>query len=143
MNAGERMASVLIIDQDQHIRRLIRQVLEHAGYEVTEAETVSDVATQLVMKTPEVMVLDCLLGGPGLGLDLLREIRATPRTQDVPVVVTTGIPDPNIDLRLRNSGASAFLLKPFSPRDLVQAVALALELGAPHPAPAPTFASTG
>jgi CheY-like chemotaxis protein len=135
------MASVLIIDQDQHIRRLIRQVLEHAGYAVTEAETVSDATTQLVMNTPDVIILDCLLGGPGLGLDLLREIRAAPCTRAVPVVVTTGIPEPNIDLRMRNCGASAFLLKPFSPRDLVQAVALALELGAPHPAPAPTFAS--
>jgi CheY-like chemotaxis protein len=135
------VASVLIIDQDQHIRRLIRQVLEHAGYAVTEAETVSDATTQLVMNTPDVIILDCLLGGPGLGLDLLREIRAAPCTRAVPVVVTTGIPEPNIDLRMRNCGASAFLLKPFSPRDLVQAVALALELGAPHPAPAPTFAS--
>jgi CheY-like chemotaxis protein len=59
----------------------------------------------------------------------------------VPVVVTTGIPEPNIDLRLRNCGASAFLLKPFSPRDLLQAVALAQEIGAPHPATSTTFAS--
>jgi CheY-like chemotaxis protein len=136
------MASVLIIDQDAHIRRLIRQVLEHAGYDVTEAETFSDVTAQLVRNAPDVIILDCLLGGPGLGLNLLREIRATPRTREVPVVVTTGIPEPNIDLRLRNCGATAFLLKPFRPRDLVQAVALALELGAPHPAPSPTFAST-
>jgi CheY-like chemotaxis protein len=59
----------------------------------------------------------------------------------VPVVVTTGIPEPNIDLRLRNCGATAFLLKPFSPRDLLQAVALAQEIGVPPPAPASTFAS--
>lgn len=136
------MASVLIVDQDGHIRRLIRQVLEHVGYAVAEAESGTAVTTQLAMNTPDVIVLDCLLGGPGLGLDLLREIRSTPRTQEVPVVVTTGIPEPHIDLRLRNCGASAFLLKPFSPRDLVQAVALALELGAPRPAPASTFAST-
>jgi two-component system, OmpR family, phosphate regulon response regulator PhoB len=135
------MSSVLIIDQDKHIRRLIRQVLERVGYEATEAETVSDVTTQLEINMPDVIILDCLLGGPGLGLDLLREIRSTQRTQEIPVVITTGIPEPNIDLRLRNCGASAFLLKPFSPRDLVQAVALALELGAPHPASAPTFAA--
>jgi CheY-like chemotaxis protein len=136
------MASVLIVDQDAHIRRLIRQVLERVGYAVTEAESGAEVTTQLEMNTPDVIVLDCLLGGPGLGLDLLREIRATSRTQGVPVVVTTGIPEPHIDLRLRNCGASAFLLKPFSPRDLVQAVALALGLGVPRPVPAATVAST-
>ena len=136
------MASVLIIDQDAHVRGLIRQVLERAGHAVTEAQDASDVTNQLAMNTPDIIVLDCLLGGPGLGLDLLRELRATPRTQEVPVVVTTGIPEPTIDLRLRNCGASAFLLKPFSPRDLVQAVALALELGAPQPKPARNFVST-
>jgi CheY-like chemotaxis protein len=135
------MASVLVVDQDEHIRRLIRQVLERAGYEVNEADTGKEVSAQLGTGTPDIILLDCLLGGPGLGLDLLREIRATPRTRDVPVVITTGIPEPNIDLRLRNCGASAFLLKPFSPRDLLQAVALAQELGAPPAAPASTLAS--
>lgn len=135
------MASVLVVDLDAHVRRLIRQVLERAGYEVNEADNLKDVTAQLAMGVPDIILLDCLLGGPGLGLDLLREIRATPRTREVPVVVTTGIPEPNIDLRLRNCGASAFLLKPFSPRDLLQAVALAQELGPPTPAPASTLAS--
>ena len=135
------MASVLVVDLDAHVRRLIRQVLERAGSEVNEADNLKDVTAQLAMGVPDIILLDCLLGGPGLGLDLLREIRATPRTREVPVVVTTGIPEPNIDLRLRNCGASAFLLKPFSPRDLLQAVALAQELGPPTPAPASTLAS--
>ena len=135
------MPNALIIDPDEHIRRLIKQVLERAGYAAADAATIRDVMDQIVAQTPDVIVLDCLLGGPGLGLDLLREIRATPRTREVPVVVTTGIPEPNIDLRLRNCGASAFLLKPFSPRDLVKAVALALEIGAPQPAPAHTLAT--
>jgi FixJ family two-component response regulator len=56
-----------------------------------------------------------------------------PRIHDIPVVVTTGVPDPDIDARLHHCGASAFLLKPFGPRDLVQAVALALALR-PEPA---------
>ena len=135
------MASVLVVDQDTHVRRLIRQVLERAGYEVNEADNGKEVTVQLGMKTPDIILLDCLLGGPGLGLDLLREIRATPRTRDVPVVVTSGIPEPNIDLRLRNCGAAAFLLKPFSPRDLLQALALAQELGAPPAVPASALAS--
>ena len=135
------MASVLVVEQDAHVRRLIRQVLEHAGYEVNEADNGKEVCAQLGMGTPDIILLDCLLGGPGLGLDLLRELRGTPQTRQVPVVVTTGIPEPNIDLRLRNCGATAFLLKPFSPRDLLQAVALAQEIGAPPPTPASTLAS--
>lgn len=67
-----------------------------------------------------------MIGGPGLGLDLLRELRATPHTRHIPVVLTTGMPEPQMDARLRHCGAAAFLLKPFGPRDLVQAVALAL-----------------
>lgn len=135
------MPTVLIIDQDPILRRLIKQVMQRAGYESCEAGTIKDVVEQLALSEPNVIVLDCLLGGQGLGLDLLRELRATPRTREIPVVVTTGIPEPNIDLRLRNCGASAFLLKPFSPRDLVQAVALAMEIGVPIQAPARSLAT--
>jgi two-component system, OmpR family, phosphate regulon response regulator PhoB len=135
------MPIALIVDQDAHLRRLVRQVLERAGYEVREAGTAAEVAQKLEQQTPDVIVLDCLLGGPGLGLDLLRQIRATPRTREVPVLVTTGIPEPDTDQRLRSCGASAFLLKPFSPRELVQAVALAQEFGAPQPAPGCAIAS--
>lgn len=135
------MPIALVIDQDAHLRRLVTEVLQRAGYEVRQAGAAQEAAAQLGLHTPDVIVLDCLLGGPGLGLDLLREIRATPRTRDVPVLVTTGIPEPDIDLRLRNCGASTFLLKPFSPRELVQAVALAQKLRAPQPAPARSLAS--
>jgi CheY-like chemotaxis protein len=129
------MATILTIDQNDVVRRLIREVLQRAGYCVVEAATIREVIEQLVLEEPAVIILDCMLGGPGLGLDLLRELRTTPRTRHIPVVVTTGVPEPDIDARLRHCGASAFLLKPFGPRDLVQAVAIALAL-TPRPAAA-------
>jgi two-component system, OmpR family, phosphate regulon response regulator PhoB len=127
------MPTILTIEPNDHVRHLIREVLQRAGYRVVEAATIREVAEQLVMEEPGAIILDCLLGGAGLGLDLLSEIRAMPRTRDIPVVVTTGVPEPDIDARLHHCGASAFLLKPFGPRDLVQAVALALALR-PQPA---------
>ena len=127
------MATILTIEPNDNVRHLIREVLERAGYRVVEAATIPEVTEQLVLEEPAVIILDCLLGGRGLGLDLLREIRAMPRSRDIPVVVTTGVPEPDIDARLHHCGASAFLLKPFGPRDLVQAVALALALR-PKPA---------
>ena len=132
------MPNILIIDQDSHIRRLIRQVLERVGCAVAEAATLGEVTEQMVQCTPDVIILDCLLGGHGLGLDLLREIRATPRTRDIPVLLTTGIPEPEIDIRLDKCGATAFLLKPFGPRDLVQAVAIAVGIQAPEPGSKPS-----
>ena len=66
------------------------------------------------------------------GLNLLAQFGP-----DIPVLITTGVPEPDIDIRLNHCGASAFLLKPFGPRDLVQAVALALALR-PKPAPVAT-----
>ncbi len=122
------MATILTIDQNDNVRRLIREVLQRAGYRVVEGATMREVTEQLAREEPAVIILDCMLGGPGLGLDLLRELHATPRTRRIPVVVTTGLPEADIDARLRHCGASAFLLKPFGPRDLVQAVALALAL---------------
>ena len=125
---GTDMPTILVIEKNANVRHLIREVLQRAGYRVVEAATIREVTEQLVLEEPAAIILDCLLGGPGLGLDLLRELRATPRTRDLPVVITTGVPEPEIDARLRNCGATAFLFKPFGPRDLVQAVALALAL---------------
>jgi CheY-like chemotaxis protein len=127
------MPTVLTIDPNANIRRLIREVLERAGYRVVEAAGAREVIEQLVLNEPVLIILDCMLDGPGYGLDLLRELRATPRAQHIPVVITSGVPDPDIDLRLRHCGASTFLQKPFGPRDLVQAVAIALSLTAPQP----------
>ena len=129
------MPTILTIEPNDNVRHLIREVLLRAGYRVAEAATIREVTEQLVLEEPAVIILDCLLGGPGLGLDLLREIRAMPHTRDIPVVVTTGVPEPDIDARLHHCGACAFLLKPFGPRDLVRSVALALALG-PKPAAA-------
>ncbi|HEX9119820.1 MAG TPA: response regulator [Terriglobales bacterium] len=122
------MPTILTIEQNDNVRHLIHEVLQRAGYRVVEAATIREVTEQLVLEEPAVIILDCLLGGAGLGLDLLHEIRSMPRTRDIPVVITTGVPEPDIDARLNHCGASAFLLKPFGPRDLVQAVALALAL---------------
>jgi CheY-like chemotaxis protein len=122
------MQTILAIEQNANVRHLIRDVLQRVGYRVVEATTIQEVTEQLVMEQPAVIILDCLLGGAGLGLDLLREIRTMPRNRDIPVLITTGVPEPDIDVRLSHCGASAFLLKPFGPRDLVQAVAMALAL---------------
>jgi CheY-like chemotaxis protein len=127
------MPTALTIDQNDNVRHLIREVLEHAGYRVIEAANARQVTEQLALEPPDVIILDCLLGGQGLGLDLLRQLHETARTSPIPVVLMTGVPEPDIDFRLRGCGASAYLLKPFGPRDLVQAVALALAL-APEPA---------
>jgi CheY-like chemotaxis protein len=63
---------------------------------------------------PDVIILDCPLGDCGLGLDLLREIRTTPHTRNIPVVITTCLPEPDLDARLRSCGAPAYLLKPLA-----------------------------
>jgi CheY-like chemotaxis protein len=127
------MPTILTIEPNDNVRHLIHEVLQRVGYRVVEAASIREVTELLVLEEPAVIILDCLLGGPGYGLDLLREIRAMPHTRDIPVVITTGVPEPEIDARLHNCGASAFLLKPFGPRDLVQAVALTLALK-PKPA---------
>ncbi|MBZ5568269.1 MAG: response regulator [Acidobacteriia bacterium] len=131
------MPNILVIDQDLHLRRMVRQVLERVGFAVAEAVTLKEVTEQIAQRVPDVIILDCLLGGSGLGLDLLRDIRATPRTHDIPVILTTGIPEPEIDIRLGNCGATAYLLKPFGPRDLVQAVAIAGGIQPPAPGSKP------
>ena len=87
------MATILVIEPNDNVRHLIHEVLQRAGYRVVEAVAIREITEQIVLEEPTVIILDCLLGGAGRGLDLLRELRAMPRTRDIPVVVTTGVPN--------------------------------------------------
>ena len=115
---GVNMRTVLVVEDDQSIARLIRDYLDRAGYAViTVADGDSALATSKTDK-PDVLVLD--LGLPGRdGLSTLREIR---RNSNVPVVIVTARGDETDRVVGLELGADDYVVKPFSPRELVARV---------------------
>lgn len=112
---------ILVIDDEAYARQLVRVLLEKEGYEVTAA-TSADEGLRLIRETrPDLVTLDLMMPGRD-GLDMLAEKQADPAIQGIPCLVLSAV-GLNADLdRALALGARATLSKPFSQRQLLDAV---------------------
>ena len=109
------MKTVLVVDDEPRIVDLARDYLEHAGFAVITAADGPSALTAARLRKPDVMVLD--LGLPGMdGLDVARALR---RESDVPIVILTARDDEFDRILGLEIGADDYVIKPFSPRELV------------------------
>ena len=109
---------VLVVDDDDMIRRLVRTVLEADDYDVVEARN-GDIALELANEAhPAVVLLDIMM--PGIdGVEVCRRLDHTA----VKVVILTARDDPLLEDACKEAGADAFLTKPFSSVELLDLVA--------------------
>ncbi|HEX9785930.1 MAG TPA: response regulator transcription factor [Opitutaceae bacterium] len=107
--------TIVLIDDEVAIRKLLRTVLEGAGYRVFEAEKGDDGLVCVAQRQPEVVILD--LGLPDMdGLEVLDRLR---EWADVPVIVVTVRDDPEEKVAALDSGADDFVTKPFHTGELL------------------------
>ncbi|MFQ5703506.1 MAG: ATPase, T2SS/T4P/T4SS family [Gemmatimonadales bacterium] len=110
-------AKVLLVDDEDQLRRVMRDLLERDGYAVTEARDGVEALDQIDRHAPDIIVLDLNL--PGLdGYGVLSHLRSRPATADIPVVVLTAQGDEENEVRVFEMGADDFLSKPFRARAL-------------------------
>jgi len=115
--AGTIEAKVLLGDDEDQLRRVMRDLLEREGYVVTEARDGVEALDQIDRHAPDIIVLDLNL--PGLdGYGVLSHLRSRPATVDIPVVVLTAQGDEDNEVRVFEMGADDFLSKPFRARAL-------------------------
>jgi DNA-binding response OmpR family regulator len=112
---------VLVVDDDRDIRDLVTFKLEQAGYEVRQAEDGLQGLEAVRSWAPDLVVLDVMM--PGLsGVDVTRELRADPATASTPVILLTAkAQEADVETGFV-SGADDYVVKPFSPRELVSRV---------------------
>ncbi len=109
---------VLVVDDDDMIRRLVRTVLEADEFEVTEANDGESALALATTTEPAVVVLDIMM--PGLdGVEVCRRLDHN----RVKVIVLTARDDPELEKDCRQAGANAFVTKPFSSIELLDLVA--------------------
>jgi len=122
---------VLLVDDEDSLRKVLKDLLEREGYEVSEARDGVQALDQVDRVGPDVIVLDLNL--PGLdGYGVLSQLRSRPATADIPVVVLTAKGDEDNEVRVFELGADDFLQKPFRARAL--AARLEAVLGRRRPA---------
>jgi CheY-like chemotaxis protein len=113
---------VLIADDDADILSLVRAVLERSGHEVVAASDGAEALASVRAREPDLVVLDIAMPEVD-GLEVLRRLRADPTTSELPVVLLSARAQEADVERGFAIGASAYLKKPFSPRELSEHVA--------------------
>jgi DNA-binding response OmpR family regulator len=109
------MARILVVDDEPKIVRLVRDYLEHGGFEVVVARDGREALMRARSERPDLVVLD--LGLPGLdGLDVTRGLR---RESGVPLIMLTARDSETDKVLGLELGADDYVTKPFSPRELV------------------------
>jgi two-component system KDP operon response regulator KdpE len=121
---------ILIIDDDQQIRRMIRLPLEAHGYRVVDATTGAEGLTRVSMARPDLIILD--LGLPDMdGLNMLTRLR---EWSDTPVIVLSVRDSEQDKITLLDSGASDYLTKPFGMGELLARIRASLRRQIPDSA---------
>src|SRR5436190_15430009 len=108
---------VLLVDDEDSLRKVVKDLLERDGYIVAEARDGVQALDQVDRVGPDIIVLD--LNMPGLdGYGVLSHLRSRPATADIPVIVLTAKSDEDNEVRVCELGADDFLTKPFRARAL-------------------------
>ena len=111
---------LLLVDDDDAFRALLRTTFEAVDVEVDEAPDAAAAQERIAAARPDAIVLDVAM--PGLdGAALCALLKSAPQTRDIPIVLLTGS-DVTTESRAEEVGADALLLKPFSPLELLAVV---------------------
>jgi len=114
--------TVLIIDDSSSLRALVKLALTRAGYAVIEASDGKDALAQLD-KAAKVHMIVSDVNMPGMdGITFVREAKRHPRHKFIPVIMLTTEDESAKIQQAREAGAMAWLVKPFSPPQLLDAV---------------------
>jgi len=106
---------ILVVEDNERNLKLLRDVLEYAGYDVRVARTAEDGITSAVSEPPDLVLMDLQL--PGIdGMEALRRLRESPRTADVPVVAVTAQAMKQDRERALAAGFNGYVEKPISVR---------------------------
>ena len=116
-----RSRTILVVEDNPLNQKLVRDVLQHAGYDVLAASTGEEGVTLATQQPPDLVLMDLQL--PGIdGTEALHQLRAHPSSRGVPVVAVTAFAMRADRERVRAAGFDGFVEKPISTRALPEQV---------------------
>jgi two-component system phosphate regulon response regulator PhoB len=123
-------ARILAVEDDEAVRHTLVIALQRNGFEVTEAEDASQARNVMLERLPDLVLLDWMLPGMS-GIEFARMIKRDPHTRDVPIIMLTARGEEADRVRGLDVGADDYVIKPFSPRELVARIKAVLRRAAP------------
>jgi two-component system phosphate regulon response regulator PhoB len=117
------MPKVLLVEDDVTMVSLLKTLLKMEGFRVVDAQADDDIPAAVRDERPDVLLMDVHLFNRN-GLEIIDSIRREPDICNVSVVMTSGM---NLQEECLKHGATAFLMKPFMPDDLIRTIKTAMK----------------
>jgi DNA-binding response OmpR family regulator len=119
MNAAVK--TILIADDDEDLRLLVQVTLENPTYRILTAADGSKALDAVQQCCPDLLILDWMM--PGLnGCEVITQLRQSPETETIPVVMLTAKDGLEAQEQLASLALAGYLVKPFSPLELIKKV---------------------
>ncbi|KHF26417.1 phosphate regulon transcriptional regulator PhoB [Solemya velum gill symbiont] len=125
------MTRILIVEDEPSVREMTCFTLKQSGYECLEAETAEEAREILTTGEPALILMDWMLPGVS-GVELTRELKESPVTRMIPIIMLTARGEEDDKVRGLESGADDYITKPFSPRELTARIKALLRRTLPH-----------
>ena len=112
---------ILIVEDNEKNRRLVRDVLQFKGYRTLDAETGEEGVAKAKEHKPDLILMDYQM--PGIdGIEAFRQIRGDSSTAHIPIVAVTASAMPEDALKMKQAGFDGFQTKPINLKEFMQAV---------------------
>jgi two-component system, OmpR family, phosphate regulon response regulator PhoB len=123
--------TILIIEDEPAIREMVCFALERAGFDCVQANDSEDGQACIADRAPDLILLDWMLPGMS-GVDLARRLKREELTRNIPIIMLTARGEEADRIRGLDMGADDYVVKPFSPRELVARIHAVLRRVAPE-----------
>ncbi len=117
---------ILIVEDNEKNRKLARDVLRVKGYRTMETETAEDGIRLAQESTPALILMDIQLPGMN-GIEALAQLRADPRTREIPVIAVTASAMAHDRRKILAAGFGGYLTKPINVKEFLETVSQALD----------------
>jgi two-component system phosphate regulon response regulator PhoB len=121
---------ILVVEDEAPIRDMLRFALERADFRVDLAADVAEARLRIAERRPDLLLLDWMLPGVS-GLEFTRELKGSPTTRDLPIIMVTARGEEEDKVRGLNLGCDDYLSKPFSVPELVARIQAVLRRALP------------
>ena len=138
MGTPERPVSILVVDDEEPVRRFLKTILVRSKYRVLEAANGDEALDRAVDQPPDLVILDLTLAGPLGGLQVCQQLRTW---LAAPILILSGHGNESLKIQAVDLGADDYLTKPFGPGELLARIrALRRRVSSP---PAPSVLAAG
>lgn len=118
MQVKQTMNTILIVEDEQAIRSMVRLALERAGFELHEAADARQAYAEIKRERPALILMDWMLPGTS-GLEIVKHLQRDASTQEIPVIMLTARTEESDKIKSFSAGVDDYISKPFSPAELV------------------------